>query len=97
VNRYARSHGFLLELIDDTFVAPNEEEVVNHRGSWIDESEVSKFINLGNHSLVWKAYLQGDSAFTDDGVLVDSDEFSGLKSADARQKLMEFAQEQGFG
>ncbi|OGQ86903.1 MAG: leucine--tRNA ligase [Deltaproteobacteria bacterium RIFOXYA12_FULL_58_15] len=36
-------------------------------------------------------------AFTDDGVLRDSGEFSGLTSADAREKMSAFASTNGFG
>ena len=36
-------------------------------------------------------------AFCDDGILIDSVEFSGLKSAEARQKMAEFAAKNGFG
>ncbi|MFA5165704.1 MAG: leucine--tRNA ligase [Candidatus Paceibacterota bacterium] len=36
-------------------------------------------------------------AFCDDGILFDSKEFSGLRSVEARQKMAEFAQKNGFG
>jgi leucyl-tRNA synthetase len=36
-------------------------------------------------------------AFCDDGITTDSDKFSGLASAEARRRMTEFADKQGFG
>ena len=38
-----------------------------------------------------------DQAFTEYGVLANSDAFSGLASGEAQEKMVEFAQSQGFG
>ncbi|MEE8349586.1 MAG: leucine--tRNA ligase [Acidobacteriota bacterium] len=38
-----------------------------------------------------------EQAFTEYGVLADSDDFSGLSSRTAQEKMVEFAQSQGFG
>ncbi len=36
-------------------------------------------------------------AFTEDGILINSGEFSGLKSAEAREKIVKFMEEKGIG
>jgi leucyl-tRNA synthetase len=41
--------------------------------------------------------FEGDGAFTDDGVLVESGRFSGMPSAEARRALAEEAEKGGFG
>ncbi len=42
------------------------------------------------------ALLSQDAAFTDDGVLVNSGEFSGLPSAEARRRMTAYGRERGF-
>ncbi len=39
----------------------------------------------------------GKKVFEEDGVLIDSGKFSGMASEKARQKMVEYAKEQGFG
>ena len=94
VNRCAVGKSFLIELIDDTFVEPAPEEVANHIGRWIPASEVASFINLPVHSLAWKCYQSGRSLVTDDGALIHSGAFTGMKSEEARTKMQEMLAQQ---
>ncbi|MDD4151165.1 MAG: class I tRNA ligase family protein [Candidatus Gracilibacteria bacterium] len=45
----------------------------------------------------YPVFLQKERVFTEDGTLVDSGDFSGLSSAEARTKLTEYALKNGFG
>ncbi|MFN6570398.1 leucine--tRNA ligase [Dendronalium sp. ChiSLP03b] len=38
-----------------------------------------------------------DSAYTDPGILINSGQFSGMTSTDAKQAIVKYAEEQGFG
>ncbi|MDD2907867.1 MAG: leucine--tRNA ligase [Candidatus Gracilibacteria bacterium] len=42
-------------------------------------------------------FYDNNSAFTQDGILVNSGDFTGLTSSEARSKLTKFAEEKGFG
>ncbi|UFX82916.1 leucine--tRNA ligase [Candidatus Absconditicoccus praedator] len=96
-NRHAVLDGFLLELEDESYQEPDYEETKNHNGFWLDVDKVDNFINLQNHKIFWDYYQNGDGAYTEDGILVDSGDFDGLTSQEARRKLTEYAEQNGFG
>ncbi len=96
-NRHAVLDWFLLELEDDTYQEPAYEETKNHKWFWLDVDKVDQFINLENHKIFWDYYQNWDGAYTEDWVLIDSSDFSGLKSQEAREKLIEYAQQEWFG
>ncbi len=49
------------------------------------------------HKNAWKLFNEGFTPFLDDGKLVNSGEYDGMTSAEARTALMERAQNEGFG
>lgn len=49
------------------------------------------------HKFAWNIFTQGAKAFTDDGILINSWEYDGLTSAEARKVLTEKAEKEGFG
>lgn len=98
VNRYAEGVGMLFQLKDDAWEKPNEEETKNHKAVWIPESEMEKFLNLRNFQYMWEI-LSGkrSECFTDDGILIDSGEFTGLVSQEAREKITAWLEKEGKG
>lgn len=54
-------------------------------------------MNLPDNLAAWDIFENGAKAITEDGILVNSAEFSGLSSAEAREKLAEKAEREGFG
>ena len=96
INRYSIDNTFLVELIDDEYIKPDEKETKNHKWFWIDEKDLYDFINLENHKIPLDIYKNWEKAFTNDWILVNSWEFDWLKSEEARKKLTEFATENWF-
>jgi leucyl-tRNA synthetase len=54
-----------------------------------------EFLNMDSNTYFWNKIIR-DSAFTDDGVLVNSGEYDWISSAEARIKLTEKAEKEGF-
>ena len=97
INRYSISKCVVVELSDDKFVEPNPDDVKNHKGLWIDTPKVKNFVNLENGLYFWDIYKNGDLAFTDYGVLINSGEFNDLSSEDAKKNITERLKKIGAG
>ncbi|NTV41586.1 MAG: class I tRNA ligase family protein, partial [Candidatus Moranbacteria bacterium] len=97
INRYADMECYLVELGSDKFVEPDYEEVKNHVGVWIPSEEIADYVNLSAHEIYWDVFCNDEKAFTEDGILVESDKFSGLKSPEAREKMTAWLEEKGIG
>lgn len=76
---------------------PSEIDDGHHKMAWFKKEEVAKLLSWPNHSSAWELFLNGNICYTQDGILVNSWEFNGLTSLEAREKLSIFAQENGFG
>ncbi len=97
VNRYAEGVGMLFQLENEVWSEPDEDDTQHHRATWIDGSSMPSFLNLQNFQYMWRVLETDRDCFTDDGVLVSSGEFSGLKSAVAREKMTEWMERKGLG
>jgi len=95
VNRYSMSDCYIVELSSDKYSKPEVEHTKNHKGQWLDSDEVGKFVNLNNNQYYWEIYQNGEKAFIDDGVLINSGEYSGLSSKEAKRKIVEDLLEEG--
>ncbi len=96
VNRIGHIEGGLFELIDDTQVAFDADELKKHIPVWIEADKMKDFLNMDSNRYFWNKIVK-DSAFTEDGVLVNSGEYDWIPSAEARMKLTEKAEQEGFG
>ncbi|MDX9913426.1 MAG: class I tRNA ligase family protein [Candidatus Moranbacteria bacterium] len=97
VNRYAIRNCVYVELIDGEQEKLSEEHTKNHTGLWIKKEKVAEFINLEAPKIYWDTFLNGDRATTEDGVVIDSGEFSGLSSEEAREKMTVWLEESKSG
>ncbi len=97
VNRYADGVGMLFELKDDVWEEPKEEETANHKAVWIDGDKMETFLNLKNFQYMWQVLMKGDECFTGDGIVVKSEAFSDLTSAQAREKMTAWLEEKNLG
>jgi len=86
-NRIAYQKAFLVELGSDKYMPPEEKHVVNHSGLWVEKKDVADFLNLKNQSFIWNNQTNGMRAFTDYGILINSDKFSGLTSEESIEKI----------
>lgn len=97
VNRCAISECFVVELADNKFIEPKEDDKKFHQGHWIDEKDVEQYVNLSNNKFFWNQYLHGEEAFVDYGVLMNSAEYDELPSEEAKKKITEKLKEIGSG
>jgi len=90
VNRYGKYNTFIVELASGKHQEPSVEETKNHEGIWIEKNKVADFLNLENQRYGWSLYLNGESAFTDSGKLINSKEFDGISNEEAKNKIADW-------
>lgn len=71
VNRIGYVEGGLFELIDESREVVASEELEKHTPVWIESKKILDFINLETNRHFWNKVIK-DSAFTEDGFLVNS-------------------------
>ncbi len=89
INRRLISDLIELELIDDEQYDIDEEESLLHEAVWLTISEAKKLITEPKELHDFEI-LEGKKCFTEDGIVCNSDNFSGISSYDARKKITEF-------
>ncbi len=88
-NRWAFVTGAYLELENDEHIPLAEHENSMHEVLWLTKEEVGSFVDKEEALQFWNTLQGKSSLIVDDGFLIDSGEFSGTPSADARQKITE--------
>lgn len=96
-NRKAHYSSFLVELGSDKSVPLKEEHTKFHKGQWISRGEMAKFLNLVNNSFVWNDFTKGKGAFTEKGVLLNSEKFDWLKSENAVEAIINHLEAKKLG
>ncbi len=91
VNRYADSTCLLFTLEDGEWEQPLEEETRNHKAVWIDTADMTSFLNLRNFELFWQMVQRDNSCYTGAGSLINSGEFTGKDSEDAKWDIVAYA------
>ncbi|MFH1431555.1 MAG: class I tRNA ligase family protein, partial [Nanoarchaeota archaeon] len=94
VNRYGRFKAFLVELKSDKYKKPEEEHTKNHNPEWIEYNKVVDYINLENNKYFWNILTNGERAYTGQGKLINSKEFSGVDSEKAKQEITKYLEKQ---
>ena len=89
INRKLISDLVELELIDNEQYEIDEEEKLLHEVIWLNLSEAKKMIK-NEKELHDFEILEGKKCFTNDGVVCNSNNFSGISSEEARKKITEF-------
>jgi leucyl-tRNA synthetase len=97
-NRVANTSSLLFELVDETREQVAEDEAAKHSTIWLSLDEIRSREMACAELDFWLERLEGnEDAFVDDGALTDSGEFSGLSSAEAREKISEKLEADGNG
>ncbi len=96
-NVFAHFKYLLFELENDEEAIVKEKEKNQHEAVWIKEKDVDSFINVWNQKLIWKKYKEGNFAYCDDGILIDSQGYSGLTSEKAREKMTKWLEKEKIG
>jgi len=97
VNRYGIHDTYVVELASDKYIEPKQEDIKNHKGQWIDESKVAGFINLANHLYYWDVYKNGERAFEDNGIAMNSPVINDLESPNAKEKMIKWLEDHHAG
>ncbi len=89
-NRIALTHGVFFELEDEEREIVSEEEFAKHEISWEDITDLPQNFICAELD-IWLTYIGGtlEGAFIASGVLVNSGEFSGLSSEEAKRAITE--------
>ncbi len=89
-NRVAYTSAVVFDLIDDKQVPVLAEEEGKHDLLWLDKSELVYPRVVHAELNDWLARWDEVPAFTEYGVLIDSGEFTGLSSQEAKEKITDF-------
>lgn len=95
-NRDSLANAFLFELIDETKKEIKQEHTKNHKTIWIKKEKVANFLNLMSQKYSWQKYAE-DFAYTEDGVLVNSDKFDNITSIEAIKKISDYIEKNKLG
>ncbi len=95
-NRKSIAHTLLAEIdtVNDQLEI-DEKEKQTHTLIWVDENEVIESLTPDHQKFVWKQ-LQDETIVTEEGELVNSAEYTGLSSADAREKIIKDLEAKGL-
>lgn len=92
VNRVARNSMLLFELVSDERVPVAPEEAAQYDPVWLSKEEFETVrIQHSEAGLIRSRIRTGMDAYTDHGILVDSGEFSGRESIEAKWDIIAFA------
>ena len=97
VNRWAHFQFVFFDLVDENRSEIAENESALHDVVWKSEDELKDFFTVFEGQYLSDLIKNGDSAFTDYGILIGSNEFSGLDSEIAKTKITEKLKTDGLG
>ena len=89
VNRYATLDILFGKLNSEENIGISENENKKHVVKWISRDELNDFISVNNNKFALDILLNGEKAYTGDGVMINSDKFNGMNSEKARDEIEE--------
>ncbi len=90
VNRRVHSQTVLFELASHAQKERTEEEQAQYDLLWLTADEVvSAKLQHGDFDTFWRRVMTGEDVFTGEGVLIDSGNYTGMKSEEARKMMTE--------
>ncbi len=90
VNRTIHVSALVFDLLGQERIEISEEEKKLHDLKWISENEVHNTVTIPDDKMIWKYFYEGNSAFIGDGILINSDKFSGMDSEKAKKEIVKF-------
>lgn len=94
-NRHAYTTGLLAEV--DSLDQQGERDVAEaklHTLVWVDEKDVESSLTPNHQKQVWR-HLQRETAVTENGYLMNSGQFDGMKTPEAKDKIVTWLQDKG--
>ncbi len=68
-----------------------------HEIIWVNEDEMDGIVNLDHHLYMWSRLKNEEAVFIKDGILINSESYSGLTSVEAREKMTAWLEENKLG
>ena len=90
VNRFAHFKSFYFELENAEQEEITKEESDKHEIIWMTKKEVEENIVAGGQRWAWDR-IESDKIYTGSGIMINSEEFDGMDSEEAKEKITEFA------
>ncbi len=96
-NRKAISHVLLAEIdsLDGQGQIDGNEQNL-HTLVWVDEAEVLNRLTPAHQKLVWEQ-LNHETPISSEGILMNSGQFDGMESSDAREQIVDWLEQQATG
>ncbi len=96
-NRKAISHVLLAEIdsLDGQGKIDSNEQNL-HTLVWVDEAEVLNRLTPAHQKLVWEQ-LNHETPISSEGILMNSGQFDGMESSDAREQIVDWLEQQATG
>lgn len=96
-NRRAIVYSFLAEVDNLNNQEPVDNyEVTTHTLKWVDESEVAAALTPSHQKLVWDL-LHNGGRLTGEGELINSGQFDGMPTSEARENIVAWLEQQSVG
>lgn len=89
VNRVGDVHCVVFELDSEDKAPVDPQELNKHDCVFVDDEKVASELNIPDDVYFWEQ-IQKQTAYTEEGILVNSGEFSEMKSDEARVKIVEW-------
>ena len=75
----------------------SEIEDGRHGIRWVNKDEVADLLTWPGHKLAWQQYLAGATHYHGEGILINSGNFDGIESSEAREQIVAWLEEQKTG
>ncbi len=88
INRYAEAQGIVFELENEERVEVSTSEQTIHEPKWVGYDDI--LANpVGNEvAIFFDRFINGESAYGGEGVLINSGDYSAMSSSDARERIV---------
>jgi leucyl-tRNA synthetase len=96
-NRFAHFHTFYFELENGEKDKILDKEKNIHEAVWVPKDKIEQFLTPASQKYAFQLLQKSDLVYTDDGILSDSGEYSGLSSQEAREKMIEWLEKNNLG
>lgn len=86
VNRYAHLYVVFGELLSNKHNERTIEEIEKQEPLWLTKEEMKEFLSVNNNIFVYNNLLNGDVAFEQDGMMMNSEEMNGKLRSEVKKK-----------